>query len=106
MISLAIIEGRDYTNYTNFKIVVDDYIKEIGTPSKIISGEAIGVDTMAEKYANEHNIPITVFTPDWNKFGKQVFYEIQILLKHQHVYLHFQLKKVLVPLIVSIKQKN
>lgn len=71
MINLAIVGGRDYADYTNFKIIVDEYIKEIGTPSKIISGGAMGVDTMAEKYANENNIPITVLKPDWNKLGKK-----------------------------------
>lgn len=36
----------------------------------IISGGAIGVDTMAEKYAKARNIKFTCFLPDWQQYGK------------------------------------
>ncbi len=71
MIKLAIVGGRDYTDYEHFKTIVDDYVEEIGMPNEIISGGAIGVDTMASLWANEHNITITELKPDWNKFGKR-----------------------------------
>ena len=71
MIKLAIVGGRYFSDYNKFKIIVSEHIKDIGVPNEIISGGAIGVDTMAEKYANENNIPIIVFKPDWNKYGKK-----------------------------------
>lgn len=69
MIKLAIVGGRDYNNHNNFKVIVDNYIKEIGTPSEIVSGGADGVDTMAEKYAKENNINTKIFKPDYDKYG-------------------------------------
>ncbi|QKF94542.1 DUF2493 protein [Fadolivirus algeromassiliense] len=70
MIKLGIVGGRDYNDYNNFKKIVDNYIEEIGQPSEIISGGASGVDTMAEKYAIENNIPMTIFKPEWERHGK------------------------------------
>lgn len=67
--NLGIVGGRDYTNYQNFKKIVDDYIKNNGKISKIISGGAKGVDSMAEIYAKDNNIPIEIYKPNW-KLGK------------------------------------
>ena len=36
----------------------------------IISGGAIGADTIAEQWAAANNIPVTIYKPDWEKFGK------------------------------------
>ncbi len=71
MINLGIVGGRDYTNYDKFKEIVDAYINEIGRPNIIVSGGAKGVDTMAEKYSLEYNIPIAIFSPEWDKYGKK-----------------------------------
>ena len=69
---LAIVGGRDYADYENFKKIITDYCIELGQqPTYIISGGAKGVDTMAETYAKENNIPTIIFKPDWNKHGKK-----------------------------------
>lgn len=70
MIKLAIVGGRDYDDYAKFCQIVDDHIKDIGQPNHIVSGGAKGIDTFAETYAKEHNIPIIIFKPDWNLHGK------------------------------------
>lgn len=36
----------------------------------IISGGAIGVDTLAEKYADRMDIPKVIIRPDYKKYGK------------------------------------
>ncbi len=38
--------------------------------SEIISGGAKGVDTMAERYASENNLLLTVIRPDYDTFDK------------------------------------
>lgn len=38
--------------------------------TEIISGGAKGVDTCAAAYANAHGIPLTVFLPQYEKYGK------------------------------------
>jgi len=37
---------------------------------EIVSGGARGVDTLAEIYAKDKCIPVKIFKPDWNKYGK------------------------------------
>ena len=43
---------------------------EITSSDEIVSGGARGVDTLAEIYAKKKNIPIRIFKPDWDKYGK------------------------------------
>lgn len=39
-------------------------------PVEIVSGGAKGADLLGERFANEHNIPVKRFIPDWDKHGK------------------------------------
>ena len=39
--------------------------------TEIVSGGAMGVDRLAEIYARKNNIPIKVFLPDYDKYGKR-----------------------------------
>ena len=36
----------------------------------IVSGGAIGADTLGERYAKENNIETKIFLPDWKTHGK------------------------------------
>jgi len=68
---LAIVGSRDITNYPFFKQKVDSILESMDSPiDVIVSGGAQGVDSMAERYAKEKNIPTQIFKPDWAKFGK------------------------------------
>lgn len=39
--------------------------------TELVSGNAQGVDTAAEKWAQSHNIPMTLFPALWVKHGKK-----------------------------------
>ena len=43
---------------------------QISKKDEIVSGGAKGVDTLGEIYAAKNGIKITVFKPNWNKYGK------------------------------------
>jgi len=61
----AIIGSRSFSNY--------EYLKEklSGIPiTHIVSGGAVGADSLAERYAQERGIPITVIKPDYAQHGK------------------------------------
>ncbi|MCQ2478470.1 MAG: DUF2493 domain-containing protein [Clostridia bacterium] len=50
-------------------------VKDLGKylPSdttEIVSGGAKGIDKCAEQYANKNKIPIKVFLPEYNKYGR------------------------------------
>ena len=36
----------------------------------VLSGGAAGVDSIGEKWADLHNVPIEHFLPDWKKYGR------------------------------------
>lgn len=67
---LAIVGTRTFTNYEFLrkKILKKYYISDI---TEIVSGGAEGVDTLAEQFAEEYNIPLKVYKPDWTKYGKK-----------------------------------
>jgi predicted Rossmann fold nucleotide-binding protein DprA/Smf involved in DNA uptake len=58
---------RTYTDYVAFKKSLQ-YVNDI---THIVSGGANGTDTMAERYAKENGIPITIIRADWKTYGKR-----------------------------------
>lgn len=48
---------------------IDELLSSIET-KEIVSGGAIGVDKIGERWAKDHNIPIKIFLPDWKKYGR------------------------------------
>lgn len=65
----TIIAGpRDYFTYKSLLAALERIDWEI---TEVVSGCARGVDSMGERWAKEHDIPIKKFPPDWNKYGKK-----------------------------------
>lgn len=62
---VAVIGSRTLKDYEKVK-------KDLsGLPiTELISGGAIGADSLGERYANEKGIPTKIFLPDWKKHGK------------------------------------
>jgi predicted Rossmann fold nucleotide-binding protein DprA/Smf involved in DNA uptake len=67
---VAVVGGRKFKNYVLMKQVLDQYNEKHGI-SMIISGGAPGADTLAEKYAHQRQIDLTVFMAKWNEEGKR-----------------------------------
>jgi len=70
-INLAIVGSRTILDEHFVKRILNAYKFLFGKPAKVISGGAKGIDTIAEKWANENNIETQIFYPDWNKYGKK-----------------------------------
>lgn len=62
---VAVIGSRSFKDYAEVQRVLSG----LSGITEIISGGAIGVDTLGEKYANEKGIPTKIFLPDWYKYG-------------------------------------
>jgi len=78
---LAIVGSRNVTDYNLIKSNVDELRKVslIGgfrgvvpcgkeDVTEIISGGARGVDSLAARYAGEHDLKLTVYPADWDKY--------------------------------------
>jgi len=67
---LAIVGSRDYFDYDVFKETLDHYLKKKQiTPTRIISGGAPGVDSLARRWAKENDIVMTEHFADWHTHG-------------------------------------
>jgi len=66
---LAIVGSRTFTDYILLEqIILANY--DVNSIEQIISGGAIGTDTLAEKFGDKYKIPKTIFKPDWNLHGR------------------------------------
>jgi hypothetical protein len=66
---LALVGGREFTNYDFFRDSVLDYVDF--RVDLIVSGGARGADTLAEQFADEFNIEKLIFPiskEDWAKY--------------------------------------
>ena len=70
--NIAIIGSRNFTDFELLSSTILSYISERKVNiNAVVSGGAKGADTLAEKFALENHLEITVFKPDWKKFGKR-----------------------------------
>jgi hypothetical protein len=71
---LAIVGSRNYSNYQQFCQLIDEALAKwllgVTNVEEVVSGGAQGADLMAERWARERKIPVKIFRPDWNKWGK------------------------------------
>jgi len=67
---LAIVGSRTFNDYELLKDEVDKLLKKYNI-TEIVTGGAKGADTLAEQYARENNLKITIFPAEWNKYGKK-----------------------------------
>lgn len=68
-VRLAIVGSRSFRDYTLMCDTLKDY-----DISQIVSGGAVGADSLAERYAKEHNIKCLVIKPDWDAYGRRAGY--------------------------------
>jgi len=71
MTKLAIVGSRSFNDYDKAKAIIDEVIAENPTINEIVSGGANGADKLAERYAQENNLKIKIFYPEWSKYGKR-----------------------------------
>lgn len=67
---VIIAGGRDFTDYDLLLKALRKYCK-IGDIKEIVCGEARGADSLGRRFAEENNIPIISFKPNWKDLGKK-----------------------------------
>lgn len=68
---LAVVGTREFTDWNIFYDVLDAFVSTTSSPVElIVSGGAVGPDSMAERYAANKNIDMLVIKPDWNRHGQ------------------------------------
>ncbi len=67
----AVVGSRHFFGYERISKILDEYRPFI---TGIVSGGALGVDSIAICYAKEHDISWVEHLADWNKYGKSAGY--------------------------------
>ena len=84
---LAIVGSQTFQDYALLCRVVGQVKGEV---SVIVSGGAIGADTLAERYAGEHGITMRVYPADWILHGKSAgFRRNQTIVHHADAVIAF-----------------
>ena len=68
--NIAIVGGRDFNDYPLLKESISAYIDAHEKPENIVSGGAKGADTLAAQFAAEMGIPLLIFKPDYQRYGR------------------------------------
>ncbi len=66
--NIAVVGSRKFTDAKILEDILNEVIGIEGTPSKIISGGAIGADSMAYDWAVRNNIETLIFKPRYTDF--------------------------------------
>ena len=93
---IAIVGSRKFNNYHRIEEEFFKLLNDLGRLKEnilIISGGAKGVDTIAQRIAKNHGIPILIFYPNYSKHGKRapLIRNIQII-EHSDFILAFPTK--------------
>lgn len=63
--NIAIIGSRSFNDYELLRNIISFNKDDI-----IISGGAIGADSLAKKFANDNNLELIEYFPNWSLYGK------------------------------------
>ncbi len=63
---ILVCGSRSWTNLT----LIHTYLQNVGA-TLIIYGNARGADKLAGQIASQLNIPVEVYLPDWDRYGKR-----------------------------------
>ena len=64
---VAVIGSRSFADYALLKKVLDEKKNSI---DGIVSGAAIGTDTLARRWADENEIAVIEINPDYKRYGR------------------------------------
>lgn len=67
---ILVAGGRNFEDYELLKKTLDEIVGEF-SDVELVSGHARGADTLAEKYAEERDVPIKVFPANWKADWKR-----------------------------------
>jgi hypothetical protein len=67
---LAVVGSRTFSDYKLLDETLTRF-HQVNPITEIVSGGARGADSLAERWANENNIPVKVYPAEWEKYGRR-----------------------------------
>jgi hypothetical protein len=66
VINLVIVGSSRFYDYSVVEEAIEDWAEMEAHPDLVITGGASGVDCLAERWADNNNIPYAVFNEEWS----------------------------------------
>jgi hypothetical protein len=66
IINLVVVGSSRFYDYSVIEEAMDEWASVEAHPDLVITGGASGVDYLAERWADNNNVPFAVFTEEWN----------------------------------------
>ena len=66
IINLVVVGSSRFYDYGLVEDAMDKWTSEEAHPDLVITGGASGVDYLAERWADNHNVQYAVFSEEWN----------------------------------------
>ena len=84
--ALLVAGARTYNDYEELCGILDHLLQNVKLKYdiEIVNGGARGADSLASKYAEEHNYKNTVINADWNRYGKSAGYKRNVQM-HEYI---------------------
>jgi len=66
VVNLVIVGSSRFYDFSVVEEAIDNWINNEAHPDLIITGGASGVDYLAERWADNNNVPFAVFNEEWD----------------------------------------
>lgn len=86
---IAIVGSRDFDDYEVMEQFIFRYV-DLSQVDAVVSGGAIGADTLGRQFAQNHNIELFEIKPEWKKYGKRAgFMRNDIIISNSDIVFAF-----------------
>lgn len=65
----AIVGSRGFDDFELMVETLERFMDDHPAPDRVVSGGAIGADRLAEQWAALNHITMTIYRPEWNRYG-------------------------------------
>ena len=73
MFNVIVAGSRNFNDYELLTAKLDKILSKRDNV-QIVSGGARGADSLGERYAKEHNLPLKIFPANWDLYGRSAGY--------------------------------
>lgn len=86
---VAIVGSRSFKDYKRLKQEIDNFEWWNNDVTEIVSGGAIGADRLAEKYAKDNDLTLTIFYPDHKQYRHPYHHRNRLIAEYCDVLVAF-----------------